>query len=197
MEIKLLAKNALSKENIEMLGDTVGMMFVSRISEAFKDSGYDDIKWKSPRMTPNVPGIISYLNEHSAVKSSNVRLQEYLRKNKPLIDTGALRNSFIFETNMSGNQWGFPEVSVIVGSTVDYSRNVNFGIGTEIPISQQAKENIRNLTKRKGRFGFLKKFLKKATLKTNPYARVLIHIDNTLRNYLRKAFEDWAKRSKK
>ena len=107
--------------------DGLGALLVMRVDQAFENSGRDK-PWPA-RLTPNVPAIIQDLNSGGTPKARR------FERGQPLVDTGTLRRSFVWDVSSRGRQ-------LVVGTSVPYAKLHNEGGTSTVELTKQGRRNL-------------------------------------------------------
>ncbi len=125
--------------NLQRVLSQVGILVRSKARSRFRTQGQPPNSWPE-RMTPNVPGIVSDLNQ-----GSNPPARRF--QSRPAgIDTGRLSKDVNFRVSKN---------TLTVGSSLDYAGTINFGGTTRVVLRPVGRRQLwmwlQSLSRRKRR----------------------------------------------
>ena len=158
-------------ENLDPLLNAIGALLLETTDRAFEEERFGTIPWPERYPGQNSP----FINIAGALRdlSTGPRIKARRFNRRPaLVDTGRLRGSFRFQVTSDD--------TVTAGTTVEYAPNHHIPLPSTQPVTEQAKQNLREVIQREGRGprrGALKKLLfllKEDSLTTEPAWRPMI-----------------------
>ena len=184
-----ITHNPLSVENLKVLLDKVGMNWTARIRQYFEIGGPDEDKWKKTQK-PQKAAILNKIKNSGGVLKIEALRMFFDDAKKPLVGEGTLRDSWSYNVQTSGSQ-----VTLRVGSTIEYAKKHQLGESESIPITASMKEAMKSLLKSKSKdrkkIQFLQYFLDKNEYRFKLRKRMLIMWDSVLRGEVNKMFTDF------
>ena len=130
-------------EDPKGLLNVLGAYFVQQAHDSFRQSRLDEFQWAEQYPSQEEPfvhiaGLVSDAN-----KPGRAIADRRFSRGHPLVDTGILRLTLSDEKKAVGTE-GKHTVTVGVAPFVDYADNVFFGGTSEMPITEGAKDKIRD-----------------------------------------------------
>jgi len=182
-----LTHNPLSTDNIRVLLEKIGTVWVSRIQKYFDIGGPDEAKWAETQK-PQKAAILKAISGNDT-SITRAQLAKYFdAQKKPLVLTGILRQSFTYNTKIISDT----EVALEVGTNVSYAADLQFGNTVSIPITEEMKVAIRRLTGRNaGQLAFLRDFLNENAYVFKIKPRKILLFDKVLKSRLRSIFAEF------
>ena len=120
-------------DNLTPLLNNIGVELTAKSQESFRKQAYGRTKW-SPRMVPNVAGIVSDLNRN--MKPPKRRFQP----RPALVDTGKLRQSISFQVGAT---------DVIVGTNLTYAATQQMGGTSKVRLLKSSREALSELLRKR------------------------------------------------